>query len=81
MPFPWSSRPGWVGVTSATRESARGAQTTLAGASRIPLGETLGRVEAGMLADLVVLAVNPLEEISNVRRVELVVHQGRRHRP
>lgn len=81
MPFPWSWRPGRVGVTSATRESARAARTTLASAIRIPLGETLGRVEAGMLADLVVLAANPLEEISNVRRVELVVHQGRRHRP
>lgn len=57
-------------------------QMATSGAARL-LGseDLLGRVEADMLAEQVVLAANPLEEISNVRRVELVVHQGRRHRP
>lgn len=57
-------------------------QMATSGAARI-LGfeDLLGRVEADMLADFVVLAANPLEEIPNVRRVELVVHQGCRHRP
>ena len=57
-------------------------QMATVGSARI-LGfeQLLGRVEVDMLADLVVLSANPLEDISAVRRVELVVHQGRRRRP
>ena len=37
----------------------------------------IGSVEAGKLADLVVLGADPLEDISNVRRVEMVIKDGR----
>jgi hypothetical protein len=34
-------------------------------------------VEAGKLADLIVVAANPLEDITNVRRLQLVLKKGR----
>lgn len=37
----------------------------------------LGTIELGKLADLVVLEANPLDDIANVRRVRLVVADGR----
>lgn len=39
--------------------------------------DTLGTVQAGRVADLVVLAANPLDDVANVRRVEFVVARGR----
>ena len=32
---------------------------------------------AGKLADLIVVAANPLEDITNVRRLQLVLKEGR----
>jgi imidazolonepropionase-like amidohydrolase len=40
-----------------------------------------GTVERGKRADLVILDGNPLERISNVRRVQAVVAAGRLYRP
>ena len=37
----------------------------------------IGTVEAGKVADLVMLTADPLEDIANARRVELVVRGGR----
>ena len=37
----------------------------------------LGTVETGKLADLIVVAANPLEDITNVRRLQLVLKEGR----
>ena len=37
----------------------------------------VGTVEAGKLADLVVLSANPLQEIGNTRAVELVIQRGK----
>jgi imidazolonepropionase-like amidohydrolase len=37
----------------------------------------LGTVEVGKLADLIVVAANPLEDINNVRQLELVFKEGR----
>jgi len=37
----------------------------------------LGTVESGKLADLIVVAANPLEDITNVRRLQLVLKEGR----
>ena len=37
----------------------------------------LGTVEVGKLADLIVVAANPLEDIDNVRRLLLVLKEGR----
>jgi len=37
---------------------------------------SLGTVEAGKQADLIVLGANPLDRISNIRTVEKVVSKG-----
>lgn len=37
----------------------------------------LGRIEVGRTADMVLLSANPLEDISNLRAIEVVVAQGR----
>jgi imidazolonepropionase-like amidohydrolase len=39
-------------------------------------GESLGTVEKGKLADVLVVAGDPLRDISNVRKVDLVVRDG-----
>ena len=44
------------------------------------LADSLGTVEPGKLADLVLLDANPLESISNVRRIRAVVADGRLYR-
>lgn len=37
----------------------------------------IGTIEEGKVADLVLLSANPLEDISNVRAVEVVIHGGK----
>jgi imidazolonepropionase-like amidohydrolase len=39
--------------------------------------DDLGTVEVGKLADLIVVAANPLDDINNVRRLLLVLKEGR----
>jgi imidazolonepropionase-like amidohydrolase len=51
--------------------------TTLVPARVMKLDKEVGTVEAGKRADLIVLDANPLENISNIRTVRLVVAQGR----
>jgi imidazolonepropionase-like amidohydrolase len=44
----------------------------------------MGTVEAGKLADLIVVQDNPLDDIDNVRSLQLVIKDGRvvaDHRP
>jgi imidazolonepropionase-like amidohydrolase len=36
-----------------------------------------GCSDAGKLADLIVVGANPLEDITNVRRLQLVLKEGR----
>jgi cytosine/adenosine deaminase-related metal-dependent hydrolase len=38
--------------------------------------DKLGTVEEGKLADLVVLAENPLDNISNIRKIKMVLKDG-----
>jgi imidazolonepropionase-like amidohydrolase len=57
----------WQTLLAATRHAA-----ALCGA-----GTDLGTVETGKLADLIVVAANPLENIDNVRRLLLVLKEGR----
>jgi imidazolonepropionase-like amidohydrolase len=40
------------------------------------VGAELGTVEAGKLADLIVVGANPLEDITNVRRLQLVLKRA-----
>jgi imidazolonepropionase-like amidohydrolase len=41
------------------------------------VGRDLGTVEAGKLADLIVVRENPLDDIDNVRTLEMVFKGGR----
>jgi imidazolonepropionase-like amidohydrolase len=53
---------------------------SLVGARAMGAADSLGTVEPGKLADLVVLEGNPLRNVSNIRRVELVMKGGALYR-
>jgi len=57
----------WQALLAATRHAAE-----LCG-----VGEDLGTIEPGKLADLIVVAADPLENITNLRRLLLVFKEGR----
>jgi imidazolonepropionase-like amidohydrolase len=57
----------WQALLAATRHAAE-----LCGA-----GDDLGTIEPGKLADLIVVGADPLENITNLRRLLLVLKEGR----
>lgn len=57
----------WQALVAATRNAAE-----VCG-----VGADLGTVEVGKLADLIVVCQNPLEDIDNLRTLELVLKEGR----
>ena len=57
----------WQALLAATRHAA-----DVCGA-----GDDLGTVEVGKLADLIVVEANPLDDISNLRRLSMVLKEGR----
>jgi imidazolonepropionase-like amidohydrolase len=57
----------WQTLVAATRH----------GAAICGVGDQLGTVEVGKLADLIVVGDNPLEAIDNVRQLRLVFKEGR----
>lgn len=60
------ARP-WQILQAATRH----------GAAVCGVGDRLGTVEEGKLADLIVVGANPLEDIDHVRQLRLVMKEGR----
>jgi adenine deaminase len=50
---------------------------TITPARVMKLDNEVGTIEAGRRADLIVLDASPVENISNIRKVRLVVTQGR----
>ena len=57
----------WQALTAATKNAAE----------MCGVGPELGTVEPGKLADLIVVGGNPLADIENVRKLELVLKEGR----
>jgi imidazolonepropionase-like amidohydrolase len=47
------------------------------GAIAMRMGDELGTIEAGKIADLVMLDADPLQDISNIRRISMVMMDGR----
>lgn len=47
-------------------------------AEMIDRGKDLGTVEAGKLADIIILNTNPLQSIENIRDIDAVIFNGRR---
>lgn len=56
----------WQALVAATRN----------GAAVCGVGDELGTIEVGKLADLIVVGGNPLEDIQNVRQLKLVLKEG-----
>ena len=57
----------WQTLVAATRNAA----------DLCRVGDDLGTVEAGKLADLIAVAANPLDDINNLRQLRLVIKGGR----
>ncbi|MFC9846459.1 amidohydrolase family protein [Streptomyces sp. NPDC060223] len=64
-----------VGAGATPQQALRAA--TVEPARFFGLGEVLGSVEPGRIADLVVLDADPLDDIRNTRRIHSVVTRGR----
>ena len=63
------------------RDGATPWQTLLAATKHAAMvcgvGDALGTIEVGKLADLIVVGANPLDDIDNVRQLQLVLKEGR----
>ena len=50
-------------------------------AARLLRADSIGVLRPGAVADFVVLSASPLDDIRNLRRIEAIVANGRRHEP
>tara|TARA_Y100000034_G_scaffold38519_3_gene47379 strand:- start:23732 stop:26977 length:3246 start_codon:yes stop_codon:yes gene_type:complete len=67
----WMMAQGGMSTIEVLRAS------TINGAEYLGMGDDLGSIEAGKLADLVILGKDPLKEIQNSDSVEMVMINGR----
>jgi len=90
--IPRTSHADMRGLSSVTASAIQGADLVVAlcekdmrnglqdehvlGAIKFGLSDRLGTVEVGKLADLIVLAGDPLEDISNIRKLKMVLKGG-----
>jgi imidazolonepropionase-like amidohydrolase len=66
----WSLAAGGMGSMEVLKSA------TIHGAEALGLDKDLGSLEAGKLADLVVLNKNPLEDIRNTETIRYVMKDG-----
>ncbi len=52
---------------------------TRSGAEVIGVDDELGTIEPGKLADLLILDASPLDDIENIRAIELIIRDGQVH--
>ena len=64
----------WVRDGATTWQTLQAATRNAAELCRV--GDRLGTVEVGKIADLIVVSANPLDDINNLRQLELVIKNG-----
>ena len=66
-----------LGVKKDTYDAIRSATSVAAKVNR--LEDKIGTLEAGKLADVIVVDGNPLKDINDIAKVKMTIIEGRRH--